>query len=295
MEHIQPVKYRVWGWPAVANFVIGGMASGFYLLCFLHISLREGFYLSKPQSLPLLWVSPLLIIAALVLLIFEAGRPLRGIYLLGNLKSSWMSREVLSGTVFLASAIMNRLFPQNVFYLLSVVAALGYLISQGYMVHHARAVTAWNVALTPVLFLTSGIAGGVGLLLIVSGLIGLVFTAKMAVTGIVCLVVNLFVYGFYTLFPFRDRAFREAAAVLRNPMSLMSVAGIGHILPVIFLILLSSSGLNEMLDKHVLDILYISTGLAVVSASAFQKILLILWGNFLRRIVMNQPGSRSLC
>jgi anaerobic dimethyl sulfoxide reductase subunit C (anchor subunit) len=296
MEHIRPVKYRVWGWPAVANFVIGGMASGFYLLCFLDILLRGGIAFSDPEAIKFTLLSPLLIVLGALFMTFEAGRPLRGGYILGNLKSSWMSREVLSGTAFVLLASTNWLFPHPVLYVLSVGAVLIYLISQGYIVYRARAVTAWNVPLAPILFLTSGVVAGCGLLLIVIAMSGLIISIQIVVAGIVCLILNLFVYGFYALFPRRDHAFREATAILRNPVYLIVVLGVGHLVPGIFIILiLSLTGLNETVSKHFQEVLFVLTGLSMVSGGAFLKILIILGGNSPRSIMMGQPQSRSVC
>ncbi len=296
MEHIQPVKYRVWGWPAVFNFFMGGMASGFYVLRFFDISLREGIAFSEPQDMISMLLSPLLIVLGFLFMTFEAGRPLRGVYILGNLKSSWMSREVLSGTVFVLLASMNWLFPHPLLHVLSVGAVLVYVISQGCMVYRARAVTAWNVPLAPISFFTSSIVGGCGLLLIVSGLSGLAFSTQMVVTGIVCLVLNLFVYGIYVRIPQANHALRAATAILRNPLSLLVVLGLGHLVPGIFLILLLPlTGLHEMASKHLQDALFVLAGLAMVSGVAFQKILVILGGNSLRGIFMGHPQSRSVC
>jgi formate-dependent nitrite reductase membrane component NrfD len=295
MELIRPMKYRVWGWPAVTNFIIGGMASGFYLLSLLDISLREGVAFSEPQAMIFTLLSPLLVVLGFLVMTFEAGRPLRCVYLLCNLKSSWMSREVLSGILFALSASINLLFPHPLLYLLSVVASIVYLISQGFIIYRARAVTAWNVPLTPILFLTSGIVAGYGLLLIVTALSRLTFSIQMFVIGIACLALNLFVYGNYVLAFRRNLAFREATAILRNPIFLIVIVGMGHLMPGIFLIQsLLLSGENEMVNKHVQDVIFILTGLAIVSGGAFQKILIILAGNSLRDIMMGQPQSRSV-
>ncbi|MFN6945467.1 MAG: hypothetical protein ACK4ND_11005 [Cytophagaceae bacterium] len=288
MEVVPQKKKRVWGWPAVANFVLGGMASGFYLL---HFEGSERGFVSRPQDTIFSLLSPLLIMIGFFIVTFEAGRPIRGIYLLGNLKNSWMSREILSGTIFVVAATINWLSPHAVLYYLSVVAVSVYLISQGFIIYYARAVTAWNVPLVPILFITSGLVAGYGLLLIVTSLSELAFSIQFIVTGIVCLVLNLSVYTFYVLLHLRNCAFLRATAILRNPVSLIVTIGMGHLVPCIFLILLLSlAGLNE----RVRSVLFILTGLAIIIGEVFQKTLIILGGNFLRGIVIEQMQRRSI-
>lgn len=292
MEHIQPLRYRVWGWPAVANFVMGGTAAGFYLLSLLEMSFRKGITFSKPPAVIFTLLSPPLVVLGFLFITFEAGRPLRGFYTLGNLRTSWMSREVLSGTVFVLAASVNYFFPHPSLYLLSLGSVAVYLISQGHIVYRARAITAWNMPLAPILFSTSGLVAGCGLLLIVTALGGAGFSMRMVVAALVCLIVNLLVYFLYTLFPHRNPALSKATSLLRNPVSLFAVAGIGHLLPciVLFLLLLSTH-LNGIVNRHTQDVLFILAGLTAAGGGALQKTLILLAGNSSREIIMG-PESR---
>lgn len=293
MEHIQPARYRVWGWPAVANFVMGGMASGFYMLGFLYAPLWKGGAFNGPRADMFSLLPPLLIVLGLLLITFEAGRPLRGMYILGNLRSSWMSREVLFAILFVLSASINWIFPRPILYLLSVALVICYLMSQGYMVYRGRALAAWNVPLAPVLFLTSGLVSGCGLLLIVMSLSRLAISVQLLVTGLVCLVVNLLIYVLYAVLPLRSFDFREATADLRRPVSLMLILGMGHLVPAFLLVmLLPTVGLSGMLSSHFQYLLLILAGLAIVGGGTFQKVLIILRGNSARSITMGQPQNR---
>ncbi|RME43027.1 MAG: hypothetical protein D6791_16450, partial [Chloroflexi bacterium] len=113
MELIRPIKQTVWRWPAVAQFTLGGMGTGFYLLGLL-IAARSGG--DMPESFVLAAVFKLLgpALAALgfLALTTEAGRPSRGHNLLRHLRRSWMSRETLAGAVFIPAAFLDWLFPQ---------------------------------------------------------------------------------------------------------------------------------------------------------------------------------------
>ena len=80
MELIRSKKQKVWGWPGVVNFTLGGMASGFYLLSSLLMVLQDGMLgLSQPAGFKL--VAPALIGLGFLALTTEAGHPLRARYL----------------------------------------------------------------------------------------------------------------------------------------------------------------------------------------------------------------------
>ena len=106
----------------------------------------------------------------LILLIFGAlaaglhlGRPLRAIFSLTNLRSSWLSREALLGINFglvVLVLVLRRAFGQEYSYLDEILIAVGilvsfalvYCISRLYML---RTVPAWNNPGTPGTFFVS--------------------------------------------------------------------------------------------------------------------------------------------
>jgi phenylacetyl-CoA:acceptor oxidoreductase subunit 2 len=282
MELIRPTKQEVWGWPGVVNFILGGMAAGFYLLSSLVTILQSGTLgVSQPMGFKL-W-APVLTSLGFLALTIEAGWPLRGRYLFRHLRRSWMSRETLAAAIFVPAAVLDWLFPHPALWVLAAAAAMGLMISHGFIVYRVRAVTAWNVPPMPLLFLTSGFATGGGLVLL-AALGKLTLGVGTAVLGRVCVVLNLAVWLLYLRWS-RDAAFREATEALRRPSSLIFTVGIGHLLPVLLLLLLLvAPGVGVRVElEHVVAAL---AGLAMIAGGMSQKAGIILKAGYLRGIML---------
>lgn len=286
MELIQQKKHHVWYWPAVANFILGGMATGLYMVSlFMEILMGEAF--STPDLLMFRLLSPLLLSLGFLTLTFEAGRPLRGYHLLRNLRTSWMSREMIAGGIFILSALLDWICPYMVLKILAATSALVLLISQGFIVYRSRAVTSWNVPLMPILFLTSGFALGAGLTLLLSVLSDLNLGLDFIATGLIILILDVAVWLTY-LFRNHDSSFREATDFLRRPAALIRIIGIGHVLPIL---LLSPFLWEEVFDAGITSrkIILAFAGLTILAGGVRQKVYIVLWANYLRGIVMGQP------
>lgn len=121
-----------------------------------------------PMFPPLLAIGPLLAIAALASLL-HLGSPRNAWRALANLRSSWLSREILglllfgTGWVVLVGLVSTREPPSAVVWATAgVVAALGAGLVYGMsQVYRLRTVPAWDTALTPAaFFLTAASLGG---------------------------------------------------------------------------------------------------------------------------------------
>ncbi|MCK4605171.1 MAG: polysulfide reductase NrfD, partial [Deltaproteobacteria bacterium] len=167
MQLISPMKQRVWHWPAVANFFLGGMAGGLYLI---QSVLTHFVDMAKGNSLFVKFtlVASALILLGLLLVGLESGRPMRGLYVFREPRRSWMSREAWAAVVFVPAAILNCIIPNPVVLSLAIFAAFFFMVSQGLIVYSARGVTAWNVPIIPLFFISSGLATGSGLFLLLT-------------------------------------------------------------------------------------------------------------------------------
>lgn len=232
----KPVKQYAWGRPAAVNFIMGGAGAGVYLFSFFQAFMRSGSAFVS-ESLPFGLISPLLIIIGFLCLAIEAGRPLRGCFVFRHPRQSWISRETLACCIFIPSALLDYVLPHPAIRLLAVAAALALLISQGFIVYRARAVTAWNVPIIPILFLTSSLASGYGLLLLLIALGGLYPDQSMSIIGLIFTGTNLVMWFVY-LFWSRSPHFFSATQTLRRSHALILTVGLGHIVPLLLLLLL---------------------------------------------------------
>jgi phenylacetyl-CoA:acceptor oxidoreductase 26-kDa subunit len=250
MELIRPIKQKIWGWPAVFNFVMLGTATGFYLLNFLIAILKEGSLgVSEPIGFQIL--SPVLVCIGFSALTLESGKPDGAHHLFRHIPGSWMSIKILTASIFVPAAIMDWFFPNPIVRGLAVTAAMGLMFSQGFIVYRAKAVTAWNVWLMPLLFLTSDFAKG-------SGLILLLTTEKLPLAAtpikiaLICALLNLLAWLLY-LYRSNDPAFLEATKPMRRSSSLFGTFVIGHLLPILLLLsfLLGVGGNDGAAFQHI--------------------------------------------
>jgi DMSO reductase anchor subunit len=212
MELIQPVKQEVWGSPAVINFVLGGMGSGYYLL-YCAAPYADTQISSRGVLLKLL--GPLLVGIGLLALTTEAGRPLRGYHLIRNLRHSWMSRETVAALTFVTSAFLAVVFSESILQFLAIAGCAGLLISQALILFHARSVACWNAPLTAAMFTISSLSAGYGLLLSVSSFFPAPASSHFFRFGIILLIINMLMW-FAFLHWRSNLAFRKDVAALRR-------------------------------------------------------------------------------
>ncbi len=156
-------KQHVWGWLALGNFLIGGAGGGLYITAYA-IELY-----SKASNLKLLYIlSIALVIAGLLCVMAEAGRPRRAAGVIRNLRTSWMSREALFASGLILFAAIDIILPNMLFRTLAWVSALGYVLCQGFMLAACKKIPAWNTPATAPLFITLSIAAGAAITCIAS-------------------------------------------------------------------------------------------------------------------------------
>jgi len=288
-ELMQPKRQSVWGFPAVANFILGGTGAGFYLL-FSVYELQAG-PLPGPQSGGAEILSPLLVCLGFLALTLEVGRPFRGVYLLSNLRRSWVSIEVLAGALFISFSIFNWLSPSPILHISASCAAIVFAVSQGFIVYRARAINAWNVPVIPFLFFSSALVMGGGLLLIVGGLQRSMIEGYAFMTIMISLMANIAAWGLYVWVPW-DIQFLKITIFLRRPLSIFFVMGLGQILPFVMmgLTMLAEESMSAVAGYSVA----VMAGLFILAGGASQKAVLIFGANSLRGVRMGVARENDL-
>jgi len=141
----------------------------FYFISMEDISLlSSGFSLKTPELLLLIGLS-----AAICISLFHLGRPTTAVHALNNLKTSWISREILTVTLFSLSLVMlfvarwlgsGKAF-LNVSFVAAAIAGVLLLVTMTklYMI---TGVITWNNWLTPVNFTLTTLISGLAFLLV---------------------------------------------------------------------------------------------------------------------------------
>ena len=230
----------VWGGLAVVNFTCGGAGAG-AVLGIVAVSLVAP--VSGRAARLVEAIGLLLAGAGLAAVGAEAGRPLRGFNVFRHPRRSWMSREPVAAAAFAAFIGLDVVAPGPWQRGLGAAAALAFMLSQGFILFAAKGVPAWATWEIPLLFVTSGIAKGLGVVLAVLALMGeadgLKAAAELATAVIVAALLAWWVYSLSADGP---PAKREALAHLRTGWVAAGIVGVGHTLPLVALVATVGSG-----------------------------------------------------
>jgi formate-dependent nitrite reductase membrane component NrfD len=217
----------LWGWPAVVNFVLGGLGAGWYIVALLAAGLER-----SPGVALASWAAPLLVLAGFTAVAREAGRPLRGPRVLRRLRTSWMSRELLIGIAFVLLVAADLAFPLRLHRAQALIAATLLAVAQGFILRRARGIPAWDVPIVPALFLLSALLSGAGTFVLVEAVAG-----RPAPPAAIGVVLGLAVIGFLAwtryLGASREPAFVQAVAAMRHPRSVLVIEAGGYGLPLL--------------------------------------------------------------
>lgn len=223
------IPQPMWGWPAVVNFAAGGTGAGLYVAAVLAAGAGPPGGLDVAAGL-----GPALVLAGFAAVATEAGRPLRGPRALRRVSSSWMSRELWLGGLFVVLALLDRVRPGAPQRAGAVVAALGLALAQGYILRQARAVPAWSVPLVPPLFLASALVSGGAALVLVAALGGPGPTVPLTGGVLVALTVFVALWWAVATWP-GEAAVLAAARPLREGALALGIAGVGYLVPSLLL------------------------------------------------------------
>ena len=275
-EVVKPRKQHVWEWPAVANFVFGGMGAGLYILGvifgMLGVTIRSSFE----------WLSPLIMVVGLSILAIEAGRPFRARFLYKHLQRSWMSREAVAAGLFVLFSLSGVAFSLDSLKIVALICALFFMISQGFILYRSVGIGAWNTKVVPFIFAATGFASGFGLItFFIQDISNVALTLG---TGLLLGTLSLILWLTYIFLPKED--FEPTAKALRRPKNLILSVGVGHILPLFLFVL--GLVLPESNSSLMLMLTYLAAVLLIIGM-AMVKWQMIITGGYFRALKLGQP------
>jgi DMSO reductase anchor subunit len=283
IELIAPTKQREWGWPAAANFILGGAGTGFYIFIFLTIIFNNPISaLNRP--IPYWMLGPVIVVTGFLCLIIEVGRPLRSPYIFRQLGKAWISKEILAFTFFATAVILDYILPHLIFKVCAVLSSLFFMVSQGFILFSSRGIPAWNLSVMPLFFISSGFASGAGLALILAASGWLAIEGGLVLLSMACVIWNLIVWLFYLRWS-SIIDFRSATEALRRPFMMFFTIVFGHALPIVILLLLQVQPLIEM-GTMLQGVFAMVSGLAIVTGVTAQKADLVLLSGFTVKVTL---------
>ena len=276
---IPPTRQDVWGWPAIAVFTLGGLGAGFYIMSAVEQLMRAGSHsLSRPVLFAPLGI--LISAAGFIILVIEIGRPLRSIYVIRNIKSAWISRELIFFSGFACLVLLHNTFPSSFLWMASVSMGGCFILSQGFIVFRSKGVEAWNVPVVPLLFLMSGLLSGYGGVLLLAALGYIPVSRKLVAMGVVLLFVRAAIWVIY-IFWSRTVAFISSTKKFRIPARFVFFTLLTFGVPVVLLIYTSGYGKTQLANT-----LVAVTGSLIIFSGFVEKFELLRSGGELRGVTL---------
>jgi DMSO reductase anchor subunit len=285
VQLISPSRQREWGGLAAANFILGGVGTGFYFINWAAIFFNRPFsekYVSVPYDL----FSLVIVAIGFLCVAIEAGRPSRAYYMFGRFGKSWISREATAFTVFLFAVVLSHFIRHWIFDVIAAVSAACFMIIQGFIVYSARAVVPWNTVFIPITFLSSGLVSGAGTVLIFTLWDESLPLSALAYLALICVVFNLAIWLLYlrrygTVF----LRFITGSQELKSRFSRMQVAiAFSHIAPILMLFVVLKMQVQNEVGEIIRLVLVGSSGLIILIAVIAQKTNILLSTGYMQGV-----------
>ena len=172
-------KQTIYGWPVIADLFLGGAGAGAFLAGFA-MTLVSG---PEPLAVTILFSGPLLVAIGTLFLLADITVRSRAYRLFSNPKS-WTSRGSWILTVFIATGFLYALTAYPTFCglpflnrrtslvvgLIAALSAFLVLLYPGLLMGAIKAISFWNTPLLPTLFLVSGLANGLAVMILTASL-----------------------------------------------------------------------------------------------------------------------------
>ena len=153
-----------WDWRAAMNWIFGGISSGAAVAAWL-ASLAG---ILPADRVPAVQLGAALLMAMGLFFVFlKIGRKLRFWRAVSRPQTSWMTREIYAVALFYPAVLANLVWPGAGMSLLAGIFAFAFLFCQAKILHLARGISAWRVALVPWMIIASGLLEGLGLLTLI--------------------------------------------------------------------------------------------------------------------------------
>lgn len=215
-----------WDWHVALNFLTGGAGSG--LLLAAALGAIAGQSLAAPT-----WVGLLLVAGGLAQVSLHLGRPLRGMNVLLNPHTSWMTREAFVAGPLLAFAALAALLDSTLVGVVVGLLAGAFLYCQARILKEARGIPAWREPRIVPLVVTTGLAEGLALYLLIALAAGWKDALLPAGVALLAMLMARFVVWRGYRRALQGHAPQEALAVLDRTEG--PFAGAGHMAPLLLL------------------------------------------------------------
>jgi phenylacetyl-CoA:acceptor oxidoreductase subunit 2 len=171
----RPWQQTNWDWRAAANFMLGGTGAGLTIAATLIQN-------QSPNQFPYPVILALLLVGGgLGTVWLEIGRKLRAIHVFFNPFTSWMTRESFAALILFGCGIAYLVIRESWLQYAAALAALAFVYCQARILRAAKGIPAWRAPQVVALIMTTALAEGSGLLMLMNAdlLVISLFTAAV--------------------------------------------------------------------------------------------------------------------
>jgi len=154
----RPWQQTNWDWRAAGNFMLGGTGAG----------LMIGLALAQNQSAYPVILAALLVAGGLGTVWLEIGRKLRAIHVFFNPQTSWMTRESFAAMLLFIFSCIEIFFHSREALGAAGLAALAFVYCQARVLRAAKGIPAWRARQVVALVMTTALAEGTGLMMLMN-------------------------------------------------------------------------------------------------------------------------------
>lgn len=230
---------KFWDWRAAMNWCFGGLSSGFAFLSW--VAYLGGLI----PGATLAWMNFAaagLMSIGLFFVFLKIGRKMRFWRAISRPHTSWMTRELYVVALFFPAVLAGLVFVHPIAFAVAGLTALAFLWCQAKILHMARGIPAWRVSLMPWMIVVTGLAEGLGLLIMTGAVVpGVSAHHPVALAvGLLIVVANALLWQNY-------RSGAKAAGIpplARKVIDELTpgLHAVGHVMPLVALILLFAFG-----------------------------------------------------
>ncbi len=156
-----PWLQQHWDWRVTGNFIGGGTGTG--LMAAVAIS-----SLFDAPVMPLAMFALIFVLAGLIMVLTELGRPFRSMNVIFHPQTSWMSREALLAGPLCVAIVAAAWLDNSLLALFAALIGLGFLYCQARMLHGGKGIPVWRENMSVSLVISTGLVEGVGVMLLAS-------------------------------------------------------------------------------------------------------------------------------
>ena len=259
-----------WDWRAAMNWIFGGIGSGTMVAAWL-----ASFTGIVPAgNVPAAQLgSAVLMALGLSFVFLKIGRKLRFWRAVARPQTSWMTREIYAVAVFYSGVLADFIWPSAGISMLVSIAAIVFLFCQAKILHLARGIPAWRVALVPWMIVASGLLEGLGLLTLMLLWIRGFGTPSpsLALAGIVLVALNAGLWAAYRASAAKNGIVPLSRRLIDKISLPLHLAG--HAFPAAAFILALTS-------PDVARVCLSAGSIAALAGGAFWKFMLIVRGGY---------------